>query len=187
MPKVALAILGLGIGVTIATGSWIGGVPELIRSELGGSAADFSIVMIGYALGSVAAGLVLARWTLGDKATASLWAWSFGLPAFLLLSIAHTVPVAAAGGFAAGIAQSSAVLLVTSAAQTDAPDAVLGRVMGLVTLVHRGGHATALLLVAPLYAWFPMRHAFAAAAVALALLSMSGVIVVRRSAAAAGT
>jgi hypothetical protein len=30
------------------------------------------------------------------------------------------------------------------------PDTLLGRVLGLISLVHRGAHATSLLLVAPL-------------------------------------
>ena len=38
------AVLTLGISVTITAGTWIGGVPELIRSTLGRGAGSFSAV-----------------------------------------------------------------------------------------------------------------------------------------------
>jgi hypothetical protein len=54
------------------------------------------------------------------------------------------------------------------------PDALLGRVLGLISLVHRGAHATGLLLVAPLFAVLAPQSVFAGAAVALALVGMAG-------------
>jgi len=174
LPGVAIGVVGLGLGVTLATGSWIGGVPELVRTTLNGGPSGFSIVMIGYALGSVAGGLVLARIQVRDKARASLLAWTLGAPAYLLLALAHSMPVAIAGAFAAGSAQTSAVVLLNAAAQAEAPDAVLGRVTGLVSLVHRGAHATALLLVSPLYAIFAPSQVFVGAGITLAALGVGG-------------
>ena len=43
-------------------------------------------------------------------------------------------------------------MLLNSAAQEEIPDEVLGRVLGVISFVHRGSHATGLLLVAPLFA-----------------------------------
>jgi len=181
VPGLLAGVVALGIGVTIETGSWIGGVPELVRTTLHSGASGFSIVMIGYAVGSVSAGSFLARIHIADKPAASLLAWAVGLPAFLLLAVAESLPVALAGAFAAGVSQTSAVILLNSAAQERAPDAALGRVMGFISLVHRGSHATALLLVAPLYAVFAPRHVFAATAIALAVLGVGGAVLVRRT------
>ena len=50
------------------------------------------------------------------------------------------------------------------------PDRVLGRVIGLISLTHRGAHATGLLLVSPLFAVAPAAGVFAAAALALPLV-----------------
>ena len=75
---------------------------------------------------------------------ASLLSWSLYLPAYLLLAVAASLPVAAAGAFFAGVGQSAAVVLAYSAAQEEVRDEVLGRVTGLISLVHRGAHATGL-------------------------------------------
>jgi hypothetical protein len=71
-------------------------------------------------------------------------------------------------------------VLVNAAAQEDVPDRVLGRVMGLISLVHRGAHATGLLLVGPLFAVLEPDAVFAAAAVALPIVGLGGVAVARR-------
>jgi hypothetical protein len=182
LPGLAVGVVGLAVGVTIATGSWIGGVPDLVRTRLGLGASGFSIVMIGYALGSVTGGLLLARWPVRNKTSASLLAWTLGLPAFVTLALAHSLAAAVGGGFAAGVAQTSAVILLNSAAQETIGDSVLGRVMGLISLVHRGAHATALLLVSPLYAMFPPERVFVAAGLGLAALGLGGATLARLSA-----
>jgi hypothetical protein len=67
-------------------------------------------------------------------------------------------------------------VLLNSAAQEDVPDEVLGRVVGLISLVHRGAHATGLLLVSPLFAVVDPRAVFAAAAVAVPAVGAAGLI-----------
>ena len=64
-------------------------------------------------------------------------------------------------------------MLVTSAAQEEIPDRVLGRVMGLISLVHRGAHATGLLFVSPLFAIVAPRTVFAGAAVLIPLVGLA--------------
>ena len=51
-------------------------------------------------------------------------------------------------------------MLLNSAAQEEVPDAVLGRVLGVISFVHRGAHATGLLLVAPIFAIAAARPIF---------------------------
>ena len=51
---------------------------------------------------------------------------------------------------------------------------VVSRVMGLISLVHRGAHATGLLFVAPLFAIVDPRAVFAASAVAIPLIAVAG-------------
>jgi hypothetical protein len=106
------------------------------------------------------------------KALGSLVAWSFYLPAYLVIGLAGSVEVAMAGAFLAALGESSAVVLLNSAAQEEVPDRVLGRVMGVISLVHRGAHATGLLLVAPLFAVLEPSLVFAAAALALPLVGL---------------
>ena len=76
-------------------------------------------------------------------------------------------------------------VLLTAAAQEDVPDALLGRVMGLISLVHRGAHATGLILVAPLFAVVEPQSVFAGAAVALAAVGVAGALTARAAAAPA--
>ncbi|HSC90943.1 MAG TPA: MFS transporter [Gaiellaceae bacterium] len=172
LPMLAAAVAAIGLAVTVTAGTWIAGVPQLVSKSLGEGAGGFSLVMVGYALGAIAGGAVLARRQVRRKALGSLLAWCLYLPAYALLALAGSLPVAAAGAFFAGIGQSSAVVLAYSAAQEDVPDEVLGRVTGLISLFHRGAHATGLVLVAPLFAVFDAQAVFAAAACVVPLIGL---------------
>jgi MFS family permease len=185
-PMLAGGVIALGVAVTITSGSWIGGVPTLIRDELHHGAGGFSIVMAGYAAGSIVAGLLLARFAIRRKARASLLAWAMYLPGYGLVALAHSLSFAIAGAFFAGIGQSASVVLLNSAAQEEVPDSILGRVLGAISLVHRGAHATGLLFISPLFAVVAARYVFGAAAIAVPLVGLAvlaaSVAVSRRSA-----
>ena len=129
-----------GVAMTITTGCWIAGVPTLIQRSLHEGAGGFSIVMIGFAVGSIATGAWLARVRVRRKARASMLAWMVDLPAYLLLAVASSVPVAFAAAVGTGAAESSSYVLLNSAAQEEIPDEVLGRVLGVISFVHRGSH-----------------------------------------------
>jgi MFS family permease len=180
LPGLAVAIGVFGAAVTISSGTWIVGVPELVRSSLGRGAASFSLVAAAYAAGSIAAGAALARWPVRRKALTSLAAWTLYLPAYGLFALAGSLSFALVGAACAGMGQGSAWVLVNAAAQEDVPDRVLGRVMGLISLVHRGAHATGLLLVGPLFAVFDPGAVFAGAAVALPIVGLGGLAVAQR-------
>lgn len=171
-PWLASAVVALGVAVTISAGTWIVGVPELVRRGLHGGAATFSLLIVAYALGSIGAGIVLARRRVRRKARLSLLAWCAYLPAYALLALAHSLGPALAGALAAGAGQGSALVLTQSAAQTEIPDSHLGRVSGLISLVHRGAHATGLLLVSPVFAVAAARSVFAGAALAIPLVGV---------------
>ena len=64
------------------------------------------------------------------------------------------------------------LILLYSAAQEEVPDSLLGRVVGLISLVHRGGHATGLLLMGPLFAVAATQTVFWAAAISLPLVGL---------------
>jgi hypothetical protein len=184
-PALAVAVAVLGIAVTVSSGTWIVGVPELVRTTLDRGAGSFSLVAAAYALGSIAVGVVLAHRVIRRKALGSLIAWSIYLPAFGLFALADTLGVALLGAFGAGVAQGSAWVLVNSAAQEEVPDRLLGRVMGLISLVHRGAHATGLLFVAPLFALVEPGAVFGAAGLVIAATGLIGLAVARGRAAAA--
>jgi MFS family permease len=171
-PFLAAAVVALGLAVTIAAGTWIAGTPQLVSENLDRAAGGFALVMTGYALGAIAAGVFLTKRQVRRKALGSLVAWSFYLPAYLVIGLAGSVEVAMAGAFLAALGESSAVVLLNSAAQEEVPDRVLGRVMGVISLVHRGAHATGLLLVAPLFAVVEPSLVFAGAALALPLVGL---------------
>lgn len=177
LPVLAVAVATLAIAITIESGTWMVGVPELVRSELGHEAGGFSLVMVGYALGSIAGGMYLARRPVRRKAYASLVAWVLYLPAYLLMGLAGTLGVALVGALCAGLGQGSSIVLLHSAAQEEVPDRVLGRVMGLINLVHRGAHATGLVFVAPLFAFFSPRPIFVGAALVAPLVGLGGALV----------
>lgn len=176
LPVLAVAVGVMGIAITIESGTWMVGVPELVGSELGHGAGGFSLVKVGYALGSIAGDLRLARRPVSRKAYASLVAWTLYVPAYLLMALAGTLAVAVRGALCAGVGQGSSIVLLHSAAQEHVPDRVLGRVMGLINLVHRGAHATGLMFVSPLFA-FPPRPIFVGAALAAPLVGIGGALV----------
>jgi MFS-type transporter involved in bile tolerance (Atg22 family) len=169
----------LGVAVTLSSGTWIVGVPELVRSTLDLGAGSFSLVAASYALGSICAGAALARFPVRRKAQASMLAWTLYLPSYGLFAIAGSLEVALAAGLVAGVGQGSSWVLINSAAQEEMPDRYLGRVTGLIALVHRGAHATGLLLVSPLFAVTSPASVFAAAAVAIPLTGLTGLLVSR--------
>jgi len=180
-PLLAAGVAALGVAVTITSGTWIAGVPKLVRDTLHHGAGGFSLLMVGYAAGSIAGGLVLARRPVARKARASLLAWSMYLPGYGLLAFAGSLPVAAAGAFFAGTGQSSALVLLNSAAQEEVPDHLLGRVLGLVSLTHRGAHATGLMLVSPLFLVAAAPAVFGGAAVAVPLVGLIALAVAARA------
>jgi hypothetical protein len=172
-PALAAGVIVLGVAITISAGTWIAGVPELVRDVLHRGAGGFSIVMVGYAVGSVVVGAILTRYPVSNKARASLLAWTLYLPAYGLFALSTSLPLAVAGAFVAGMGQSAALILLTSAAQEQIAADVLGRVMGVISLVHRGAHATGLLMISPLFAVFAPRAIFAGAAFAI---SAAGIV-----------
>jgi MFS transporter, DHA3 family, macrolide efflux protein len=174
-PMLAAAVLGLGVAVTITAGTWISGVPTLVRDSLHHGAGGFSIVMVGSAAGSIVSGLVLSRIAIKRKARTALLVWVMYLPGYGLLALAHSLSLAIAGAFFAALGQSSSVVLLNSAAQEEVPDAVLGRVLGVISLTHRGAHATGLLIISPLFAFVAARAVFGAAAIAVPLVGLCSV------------
>jgi MFS family permease len=180
-PALAAGVVALGLAVTFTAGSWIGGMPTLVRDTLHHGAGAFSIVMVGYAVGSIASGAVLARVPVAHKARVSLLAWCLYLPAYGLIAFAHSLPLVIAGSFFAATGQSTSVVLLNSAAQENVPDALLGRVLGVISLTHRGAHATGLLLVSPLFAVVSARAVFGASAVAVPLIGLTGLAVAARA------
>ena len=109
-------------------------------------------------------------------------AWLLYLPAYGLFAVAGSLGVALAAGFVCGIGQGSSWVLINSAAQEEIPDRYLGRVTGLISLVHRGAHASGLLLVSPLFAVTAPENVFAVAAVAIPLTGLAGLAVSSRAA-----
>jgi MFS transporter, DHA3 family, macrolide efflux protein len=184
-PLLAAGVLAVGVAVTITSGTWIGGVPTLIRDTLHHGAGGFSIVMAGYAAGSIVSGIALSRIPIRRKARASLIAWVMYLPGYGLVALATSLPLAIAGAFFAALGQSTSVVLLNSAAQEEVPDHLLGRVLGLISFTHRGAHATGLLLVSPLFAFVAAREVFGAAAVVVPLVGLIAVFAATRRGGAA--
>ena len=171
-PMLAAGVVALGVAVTITSGTWIGGVPKLVRDTLHHGAGGFSIVMVGYAAGSIVSGLVLARLPIRHKARASLVAWAMYLPGYGLIALAGSLPLAVAGAFFAAVGQSTSVVLLNSAAQEEVPDHLLGRVLGVISLTHRGAHATGLMFVSPLFLLASAPVVFGGAAIAVPLVGL---------------
>src|SRR5439155_10598059 len=105
-PALAGGVVVLGIAVTLSAGTWIGGVPSLVRDALHHGAGGFSIVMVGYAAGSIVSGAVLARIPIHRKAIASQLAWVLYLPGYGLMATAGSLWVAVLGAVAAALGQS---------------------------------------------------------------------------------
>jgi MFS family permease len=178
-PALAVAIATLGVGVTISSGTWIVGVPQLVRESLHRGAGSFSLIAAAYAVGSVIVGVLLTRVHVRRKEQASFASWSAYLPGYGLFAVTRSLAPALVGAACDGCGQSSARVLVNSAAQEQIPDRTLGRVMGLVSLVHRGAHATGLLVIAPLFLFLSPRAVFAGAAIAIPLVGLAGAVTVR--------
>jgi len=154
------------------------GVPQLVRKTLDLGAGSFSAIAAGYGVGALTVGAVLSRVHVRHKARTSLFLWLLYAGGYALFAVSHSLPVAIMAGAVTGGIQSGVLILLYSAAQEEVPDAVLGRVVGLISLVHRGTHATGLLLIGPLFAVFATRTVFAGAAVALPLVGLAGLAAV---------
>jgi hypothetical protein len=180
-PRRALAIgvVVLGVAVTISSGTWMVGVPQLVRKSLDLGAGSFSLVAGAYAVGAVASGAVLSRIHVQHKVRLGLILWTGYAAGYGLFALAHTLPPALAAGAIMGSIQASVLVLLYSAAQEEVPDSVLGRVVGLISLVHRGAHATGLILIGPLFAVLATRSVFVAAAIALPLVGLAGLASLR--------
>ena len=169
----------LGVAVTITSGTWMVGVPQLVRKSLDLGAGSFSLVAGAYALGAVASGALLSRVRVRRKVRLGLLLWSGYAAGFALFAVAGSLLPALAAAAIMGSIQASVIVLLYSAAQEEVPDAVLGRVVGLISLVHRGAHATGLLLIGPLFAILATRSVFIAAAIALPLVALAGLAALR--------
>jgi hypothetical protein len=180
-PRRALAVgvAVLGAAVTISSGTWMVGVPQLVRKSLDLGAGSFSLVAGAYAVGAVASGAVLSRVRVEHKVRVGLLLWSGYAAGYALFALAHSLPPALLGGAIMGSIQASVLVLLYSAAQEEVPDALLGRVVGLISLVHRGAHATGLLLIGPLFALLATRSVFVAAAIALPFVGLAGLVALR--------
>jgi MFS family permease len=175
----AIGVIVLGVAVTITSGTWMVGVPQLVRKALDLGAGSFSLVAGAYAVGAVASGAVLSRIHVGHKVRLGLFLWTGYAAGFALFALAGSLLPALAASAIMGSIQASVIVLLYSAAQEEVPDAVLGRVISLISLVHRGAHATGLLLIGPLFAVLATRSVFVAAAVALPLVGLAGVASLR--------
>ena len=180
-PRRALAIgvVVLGLAVTISSGTWMVGVPQLVRNALHLGAGSFSLVAGTYALGAVLSGAVLSRVRVHHKVRVGLLLWTGYAAGYGLFALAHSLGPALVAGTIMGSIQASVLVLLYSAAQEEVPDALLGRVVGLISLVHRGAHATGLLLMGPLFAVLATRSVFVAAAIALPLVGVAGLVSLR--------
>jgi hypothetical protein len=176
----SLAVVVFAVAMTITTGSWIGGVPTLVRDTLHRGPGGFSVVMIGFAVGSIVSGAILARLPLHAKARGSMLAWALYLPAYGLIAATTSLPLLFAAAIGSGAGETFSYVLLNSAAQEEVPDAVLGRVLGVSSFVHRGAHATGLLFVAPLFAVVGAQTLFGAAACATAAVGIAGAVVAAR-------
>ena len=179
-PMLAAGTIALVVAVTITSGTWISGVPTLVRDTLHHGAGGFSVVMVGYAAGAIVSGALLARLPIRRKARASMIAWVMYLPGYGLVALATSLPVAVVGAFFAATGQSTSVVLLNSAAQEEVPDSLLGRVLGVISLTHRGAHATGLILVSPLFAFVAARSVFAASAMAVPLVGLTALAAANR-------
>jgi len=185
-PVLATAVIALAVGITISSGAWMVGVPQLVRKTLDLGPGSFSAVAAGYAVGAVTAGVVLSRIRVRRKARTGLYLWIPYAGAYMLFGVAGSLAPAVIAGAFSGALQAAVLILLYSAAQEEIPDAMLGRVVGLISLVHRGAHATGLLLIGPLFALFAVRTVFFGAAAALPLVGILalGVLTLRPAAAA---
>ena len=169
-----LAVLVFAAAMTVTTGSWIAGVPTFVRDTLHRGPGGFSVVMIGFAVGAIVVGALLARLHVRAKARASMLAWALYLPAYGLIALTSSLPLLVVAAVGTGAGETIAYVLLNSAAQEEVPDAVLGRVLGVISFVHRGAHATGLLLVAPLFAVAATQPLFAAAGCVTAAIGLAG-------------
>ena len=174
LPILAASVIVLAGAQTISAGTWIAGVPEMVRTTFHRGPAGYSMVMVGWAVGAIAVGAILARYPVEQKTRASILIWILYLPAFGLFAVGHSLALAILGAIVAGFAGTGAMILLSSAAQESVSDNVLGRVMGLIALVGRGSHATGLLFISPLFAIFAPNALFGAAALAIPLIAVLG-------------
>lgn len=110
-------------------------------------------------IGALTAGGALSRFQIENKARASLISWTLYLPSYLLLAFAPTLSPSCVGAGLAGFSGSAAHILINSAAQEHVASNLLGRVIGLIVLIRRGAHASAL-FSSPHFSLLPRRRRY---------------------------
>lgn len=103
-PVLATAVIALAVGITISSGAWMVGVPQLVRKTLDLGAGSFSAVAAGYAVGAVTAGTLLSRIRVRRKARAGLYLWIPYAGAYALFAVAGSLaPAVIAGAFSGAL------------------------------------------------------------------------------------
>jgi hypothetical protein len=122
---------------------------------------------------------MLSRIRVRQKARTTSYLWFGYAAAYALFALAGSLAPAIVAGALTGAIQSALMILLYSAAQEEVPDAVLGRVVGLISLVHRGAHATGLIFIGPIFAVLAARSVFFGAAVTLPLVGFAALATIR--------
>ncbi|MEA2661725.1 MAG: hypothetical protein QOH08_1297 [Chloroflexota bacterium] len=113
--------------------------PVLVSQRLGAPSTETGLIVAAQSAGSAIGLLVfipLRRWDISRRIPVA----GFALQAvgLVVVSIATTLPLAAAGVAAIGMGFSLCFPIVTGALQTEVPDAIRGRLMSIHQMAHLG-------------------------------------------------
>src|SRR5439155_274958 len=81
------------VAVTISSGTWMVGVPQLVRKTLDLGAGSFSLVAGAYAVGAVASGALLSRIRVRQKVRLGLLLWTGYAAGYALFAVAGSLPL----------------------------------------------------------------------------------------------
>lgn len=144
-----LPLLRVVLGLAVATSLVFGGIlevglPSLARGPLGAGATGYGALLAGLALGGLAG--VVAASRVGRLHTGPVVCLGIGLQGLSLLALATTPLLGGEPGLGLGVALVSLAgfgnglgnILLLTLFQTRLPEAVTGRVMGVILLANAG-------------------------------------------------
>ncbi|MEV4343624.1 MFS transporter [Actinoplanes sp. NPDC049596] len=176
-PDIAVAVGLHGIGFFVAAVSAVG-LPALLAMRLGQGAAGYGLALSAVGAGALAGNLLIGNLNLGRWLTVYCGAWSVTGLALIGYSVAPTLPVLLAVGFAAGLATPAAAVTLRTRLAGFAPAQRLRLLTVDQTVIRTTG--TVGMLTLPLAVDAAPKTAFAGAGLLLITAAAATAIAGRR-------
>lgn len=146
------ALAGLGVSNIAWSTAFIVGVPLLAERELAGSIGAFGLIVGAYGAANVVGNLIIGSLAIKRRALVLFSGRVVLGGGFLILAVAHNLPLAMLGSGLAALGGPIGDLMMLTMIQTDFATDQIGKVFALRMTTSSAGVSLGLLLAVPLFA-----------------------------------